>query len=145
MNIFFDMDYTILGLDNSIRPGTEEVMARLIADGHVIYVWSGMGIRWTEVREHKLDKYVTDCFPKPLENFVQAVANQNLPATVDLVIDDYPEITQAMGGIWVRPYLFKNPRDDEMERVYRIITDYAKTGHSDDERFRAKPQNTTHS
>ena len=145
MNIFFDMDYTILGLDNSIRPGTEDVMGRLIADGHIIYVWSGMGIRWTEVREHKLDKYVTDCFVKPIENFVEAVEKQNLPAKPDLVIDDYPEITQALGGIWVRPYLFKNPRDDEMERVYRIITDYAKTGHSDDDRFRPRPQNSSHS
>ncbi|MSQ22417.1 MAG: hypothetical protein EXR53_03795 [Dehalococcoidia bacterium] len=144
MNIFFDMDYTILGLDNSIRPGTEDVMERLIADGHIIYVWSGMGIRWTEVREHKLDKYVTDCFVKPLENFVQAVEKQNLPATVDIVIDDYPEITQALGGIWIRPYLFKNPRDDEMERVYKIITDYAKTGRSDDERFHLGPQQRPH-
>jgi len=143
MNIYFDMDYTILGLDNTIRPGTEEVMERLLTDGHVIYVWSGMGIRWTEVREHNLAKYVTDCFSKPLENFVEAVEKQNLPAKPDLVIDDYPEITQALGGIWVRPYLFKNPNDDEMERVYKIITDYSKTGHSDDERFRAPPPNTT--
>ena len=139
------MDYTILGLDNSIRPGTEEVFQRLLADGHIIYIWSGMGIRWTEVREHNLAQYITDCFVKPLENFVQAVKAQNLPAQPDLVIDDYPEVTQALGGIWVRPYLFKNPRDDEMERVYKIITDYAKSGHSDDERFRMPPQNKSHS
>ena len=144
MNIFFDMDYTLLGLDNSIRPGTKEVMQRLIADGHTIYVWSGMGIRWAEVREHQLESYVTDCFVKPLENFVEALAKQGLPAQPDVVIDDYPEVPQALGGIWVRPYLFKNARDDEMERVYKIITDYARTGHSDDDRFRPKPRNTPH-
>ncbi len=137
MNIFFDMDYTLLGLDNSIRPGTKEVFQRLIADGHTIYVWSGMGIRWKEVKEHNLEPYVTDCFVKPLENFIAAVEKADLPVKPDFVIDDYPEVVEALGGMWVRPYLFKNPRDDEMEHLYKIITEFAKTGRSDDDRFRA--------
>ena len=29
MNIFFDMDYTLLGLDGSLRPNSREVMQRL--------------------------------------------------------------------------------------------------------------------
>ena len=138
MNIFFDMDYTLLGLDNTLRPGTKEVMQQLIDDGHILYVWSGTGIRWKEVRELELESFITDCFVKPLEKYIEAVEGDGLPVKPDLVIDDYPEVPTALGGIWVRPYLFKNTRDDEMERVYQIITEYAQNGHSEDSRFRAR-------
>ena len=43
MNIFFDVDYTILGLDNSLRPETKEVFQRLVDEGHLVYIWSGRG------------------------------------------------------------------------------------------------------
>ena len=141
MNIFFDVDYTLIGLDNSLRPGAREVLQRLKDEGNTIYIWSGMGIRWTEVYEHDLQSLVADCFVKPLENFAEAVekalAEQKLPVRPDLVIDDHQEVPTALGGIWVRPYLFLNTTDDEMERIYQIISDYARTGHSDDSRFRA--------
>ena len=52
MNIFFDVDYTILGLDDSLRPGTKETFRKLIDDGHSIYIWSGVGLRWEVVRKH---------------------------------------------------------------------------------------------
>ena len=42
MNIFFDVDYTILGLDDSLRPGTQETLKQLKDDGNDIYIWSGM-------------------------------------------------------------------------------------------------------
>ncbi|MBI4339157.1 MAG: HAD family hydrolase [Chloroflexi bacterium] len=122
LNIFFDMDYTLLGMDGGLRPGAREIMQRLKADGHTLYVWSGTGIRWTEVRQHKLDPYVTDCFVKPLNSFVEARERLDLPVRPDLVIDDYPEVPAALGGIWVRPYLFDNDNDDEMERVYQMIS-----------------------
>jgi hypothetical protein len=149
VNIFFDMDYTLLGVDGTLRPGSKTVMQRLLDDGHVIYVWSGVGIRWPEVRQHDLEQFVTDCFVKPLENqlvpphrrnigYVEQVANARLPVQPDLVIDDYPSVPTALGGIWVRPYFYYSRTDDEMERVYRIITEYAETGHSEDTRFRAR-------
>ncbi|MEE8442252.1 MAG: HAD family hydrolase [Dehalococcoidia bacterium] len=140
MNIFFDMDYTLLGIDDTLRPGAREVMQRLKDEGHVLYVWSGNGIRWTEVRHHGLEPLVTDCFVKPLSNYAEATEKMKLPVKPDLVIDDYPEVPTAMGGIWVRPYLYSNNSDDEMERVYRIITEYAKNGHSEDANFRSKPE-----
>ena len=46
MKIFFDVDYTILGLDDSLRPGTMETLQKIKDDGHEIYIWSGMGERW---------------------------------------------------------------------------------------------------
>ena len=136
MNIFFDMDYTLLGLDNSLRPNTREVMQRLKDDGHTLYVWSGVGIRWPEVKQHNLEPFITDCFMKPLKNFVEELERANLPVKPDLVIDDYPEVPTALGGIWVRPYFFNTVADNEMERVYTIIQDYARDGYSSDINFR---------
>ena len=138
MNIFFDMDYTLLGVDGTLRPGAREVMQRLKEDGHTLYVWSGNGIRWLEVRRHGLESLVSDCFLKPLDNIANAVEQMELPVKPDLVIDDYLEVPAALGGIWVRPYYFPNSSDNEMERVYRIITEYMKNGHSEDSRFRPK-------
>ncbi|MEE8443402.1 MAG: hypothetical protein V3S37_06590 [Dehalococcoidia bacterium] len=140
MNIFFDMDYTLLGMDHTLRPGAREVMQRLTDDGHVLYVWSGTGIRWREVRQHGLESLVTDCFIKPLSNSAVALT-LGLPVVPDLVIDDDSEVPTALGGIWIRPYLdHSNNHDDEMERVYSIITEYARSGHSEDGRFRGKPE-----
>ena len=36
MNIFFDVDYTILGLDDTLRPGTTETFQKLKDDSHDI-------------------------------------------------------------------------------------------------------------
>ena len=94
LNIFFDVDYTILGLDNSLRPGTREVFQKMVDDGHHAHVWSGMGERW--------------------------------------------EVVATFGGVWVPPYFFKQSRDDQMERVYAIFSEYASTGHSQDRQYRAK-------
>ena len=46
MKIFFDVDYTILGLDDSLRPGTMETLQKIKDDGHEIYIWSGMGCNY---------------------------------------------------------------------------------------------------
>ena len=136
MNIFFDMDYTLLGLDNTLRPNTREVMQRLIDDGHTLYVWSGVGIRWPEVRTHKLEPFITDCFRKPIMNYVEATKRANLPVKPDIVIDDYPEVPTALGGIFVRPYFYHSTTDNEMERVYTIIQDCVRDGYSNDENYR---------
>ena len=145
MNIFFDMDQTLLGTDDTLRPGVKEVLQRLKDDGHTLYIWSGVGIRWAEVHQHGLESVITDCFVKPLQHYVQGREKLGLPVKPDLVVDDYPEVPTALGGIWIRPYLmshhlFHRDGDDEMERVYRIITEYARDGHSTDERFHPVPQ-----
>ena len=138
MNIFFDVDSTWLGYDYSLRPGTHELMQRLLADGHTIYIWSGMGIRWTEVRHHQLDPYVTDCFVKPITDYVEKAA-ETLPFWPDLVVDDMPEVAEALGGFWVHPYLNKKNPDNELEILYHLIAEVAANGTTEDERFRPRP------
>ncbi len=137
MNIFFDMDYTLLAVDGSLRPKVREVLQRLRDDGHQLYVWSGNGIRWLELHRHGLESLVIDCFEKPVDCYAKRVGQLGLPVIPDLVVDDHLEVAAALGGIWVRSYYFANTSDDEMEHVYRIIAETAETGHSTDPRVRA--------
>jgi hypothetical protein len=140
MNIFFDMDYTLLGVDGSLRPGAREVMERLSGDGHALYIWSGNGIRWLEVRRHGLEHLVSDCFEKPMDGYADAVELLGPQTRPDLVVDDHLEVPAALGGVWVRPYYFRDEADDEMERVYDIICEWVREGRSDAPRFRAPPR-----
>lgn len=59
MKIFFDVDYTILGLDNSLRPQTLDTFQALIDEQHEVYIWSGMGERWEVVEKHELEPYIS--------------------------------------------------------------------------------------
>ncbi|MEE9198503.1 MAG: hypothetical protein V3U26_01760, partial [Dehalococcoidia bacterium] len=65
MNVFFDVDDTLVSFDGSLRPHVREVFQRLVKDGHSIYVWSGVGVRWEVVDRHGLRPFVTDCLLKP--------------------------------------------------------------------------------
>ena len=138
MNIFFDVDYTILGLDDSLRPGTRETFQRLLDDGHKIYIWSGLGPRWEVIKKHSLEPFASGVYEKPLHHFADRLAELGVPLTPDFVIDDYPEIVSAFGGVWVPPYFFKRNGDEQMYRIYDIITEYVKNGHSEDRQYRVK-------
>ena len=138
MNIFFDVDYTILGLDNSLRPQTKEIFQALLDENHLIYIWSGMGERWEVIEKHQLQPYVSGVYEKPTHHFHERLEELGVPFEPDFVIDDYPEVVAAFGGVWVPPYFFKRSPDKEMERVYRIAQDFAATGTSEDKQYRAK-------
>lgn len=129
MNIFFDLDYTILAVDGSLRPGTREIFRQLVADGHRVFVWSGVGIRTADVERHRLDEYVAGVFKKPIQDFEAGLKGFGITERPDFVVDDYPEIVDAFGGVQVRPYFFRAADDDEMERVYRAVTDGALEPH----------------
>jgi len=132
MNLYFDMDNTLIGDRGQLRPGVSDVLAQLHEDGHTLYVWSGVGIRWNDVHTHGLERFVRDCYQKPLDELAQQTTTY-LP---DLVIDDVSAIVEEFGGIVVRPYFLENPRDREMERVYRVIQEVLLTGTSEDRAFR---------
>ncbi|MDP6451923.1 MAG: HAD hydrolase family protein [SAR202 cluster bacterium] len=133
--IFFDVDYTLLGVDGSLRPNARDALQRLVDDGHQIYVWSGNGIRWRDIRKHELESLVVDCIEKPVTDYANAVSTMDIKP--DLVVDDHLEIVAALGGVWARTYYFPNSKDNEMEDIFRVITEWAQTGASDDPRFRA--------
>ena len=124
MNIFFDVDETILGYDGSLRPLVTEVFQRLVEEGHRIFIWSGVRtgetVRTNVVERYGLQSYVTDCFRKPLFDFRQQWRKTGIEVEPDFCIDDYPEIVEAFGGVCIRPYT-RAKADAEMERVYEAI------------------------
>jgi hypothetical protein len=125
MNIFFDVDETILGYDGSLRPLVPEVFGRLVEDGHRIFIWSGVrtgdAIRTGVVERYRLETYVSDCFKKPLFDFLDQWRKTGIDVQPDFCVDDYPEIVAAFGGLLVIPYRSEKPADTDMERVYAAI------------------------
>ena len=138
MNIFVDVDFTILGLDNTLRPGTRELFDKLVRDGHKIYIWSGVGNRQRDIENHGLDSLVSGIYTKPLNDFHVNLAQFGIPVTPEFVLDDHPEIVEAFGGVHMLPYLFYKVTDDEMENVYRVFNEYICKGYSEHQRFRLK-------
>jgi hypothetical protein len=138
VNIFFDVDQTILGMDNSLRPGVRETMTGLKELGHDVYMWSGMGIRRETVRRHGLECYVSGLYQKPLYDYMERLEELGLPFAPDFVIDDDPQIVSAFGGIWVPPYYKQGDDDGAMKRVLAAATAFSVDGHSDDAHFRAR-------
>ncbi|MBI4498293.1 MAG: hypothetical protein HY689_10375 [Chloroflexi bacterium] len=122
LNIFFDVDYTLIGYDGSLRPHVREVFEQIKADGHTIYIWSGMGVRWEVVDRHGLRPYVSGCYTKPLADHHHWLGRLGVPVTPDFCVDDHQEIIDAFGGVRIRPYEFPDRYDREMQRVYHIIT-----------------------
>ncbi len=138
MKIFFDVDYTILGLDDSLRPNTIETFQKLKDDGHDIYIWSGMGERWEVIEKFDLHRFVSGVYEKPTHHFHERLEELNVPFEPEFVIDDYPEVVHAFGGVWVPPYFFARNVDQQMDRIYAIINDFIRDGASEDRQYRAK-------
>ena len=128
MNIFFDMDDTLIDVQKGLRPQTQEVFQRLKEDGHTLYIWSGVGVRTREVRSLGLETYVDGVFQKPLDNHRHHTQRMlelgEIPVLPDLVVDDDQVIVSALGGVQVQPYANSGAVDTEMERVYRAITEH---------------------
>jgi hypothetical protein len=143
MHIFFDVDYTILGRDSTLRPGTHEVFTRLREDGHHVYVWSGEGERWGVVRKHGLEELVHGVYGKPLQDYERRLAEFGVPVVPDFVIDDYPGIVRAFGGVCISDYVGRNfgdgHDDRELEIVYEIIRVHAAGDVPDHPRYYPRP------
>ena len=145
LDIFFDVDYTILGLDGSLRPWTREVFERLRAEGHRVHVWSGAGDRSAVLREHGIEHLVEACYQKPLANHEAALESHGVPLTPDFVVDDHPEIPAIFGGALVAAYTAGTPSDylprepdEELLRACEAAREFAATGASADPRYCAK-------
>ena len=137
IKIFFDVDYTILAVDGSLRPGTRQTFERLVEDGHEVFIWSGVGLRNADVERHELQDLVSGIYKKPIYDFVNGLKLLKVPHWPDFVIDDYPEIVDTFGGVLAKPYFFKSASDDEMDHIYTIISDFVTTGGSDRVGYRA--------
>jgi len=136
VNIFFDVDYTILSVDQVLRRGTREVFGQLVEDGHNVYVWSGEGQRWAVVRHHELEEFVSGVFSKPLQDFDQGLQRLGVSPVPDFVIDDYPEIVRHFGGYHIPEFYHSRHDDDEIHTVRQVIAELEATGQVDNPRWR---------
>ena len=136
LNIFFDTDYTILGVDGSLRPHVKQLFQYIIDRNHRIYVWSGNGIRTKDMEKHNLTDFITNFYEKPVHDYWNNTSKLPEKDRPNMVIDDNLEIVAILGGIWVNQYYFPNKNDAEMLKVQEIIVEVESSGSSDDPRFR---------
>lgn len=125
MKIFFDVDYTLIADDGTLRPFVKEVFQKIVDDGHEIYIWSGVGLRWAVVKQHELGGYIRTCFVKPLSEYRDSLQGLGVNIVPDFCVDDHPAVVHALGGTAIRPYYSANPDDREMLRVYDEIAKMA--------------------
>ena len=125
MNIFFDVDETILGYDGSLRPLVHQTFQALVDEGHRIFVWSGVRsgemVRSEVVEPYGLTAFVTDCYQKPRFDYRAQWLKSGIDIQPDFCVDDYPEIIEVFGGILIKPYPRERPADADLERVYAAI------------------------
>jgi FMN phosphatase YigB (HAD superfamily) len=124
MNIFFDVDNTLIMWDGKLRNHSEEVFQKILEDGHTIYIWSGIGIRKKEIEKVELDKYVTNYFIKPLYDHRARLPKLGVNIEIDYVIDDHESVVQVFGGYHI-PDIAKED-DDELIKVLNDIREKNK-------------------
>lgn len=108
MNIFFDVDHTLVFIDqhtNALRPGAREAMQTLKAAGHGVYVWSASGQPHVEriCALHGLSPWVDGMFDK----------DPRVQPFPDFIIDDDWYLVQKYGGHLVSQYKAVNLDDQE--------------------------------
>ncbi len=126
MNVLFDVDYTLIAEDGSLRPFVRETFEKIKQDGHKIYIWSGVGIRWEVVRRHDLKSFIETCYLKPLSDYRETLIELGVDIVPDFCIDDHSGVVLAFTGVVVKPYYTKNPADEEMHRVYDELKKFKK-------------------
>ncbi|MSQ28959.1 MAG: hypothetical protein EXR68_00495 [Dehalococcoidia bacterium] len=119
LNVFFDVDFTLIDGDGRLRNHTHEVMEALHADGHAIYVWSGNGIRQWEMEKHDLHHLVTGYYVKPLHSYRESLRMFYIRVVPDYAIDDHLGVVEAFGGYHIPADMPKD--DDHLLRVLEEI------------------------
>jgi FMN phosphatase YigB (HAD superfamily) len=133
VNIFFDVDDTLLSFDGALRPNTHQVLEQLIADGHTVYIWSGVGIRKAFVEREGLGHLVAGIYQKPLADFADGLETFGIPVLPDFVVDDYPEIVEHFGGLHIKPYMRGMQTDTELLAIPALVEAMAEARSLDGE------------
>ena len=125
LNVFFDVDNTLIMWNGKLRNHTREVFEALREEGHTIYIWSGVGIRRWDMRRHELDGMVEDYFIKPLDNHHEKLPALGVTIMPDYVIDDHRSVVDAFVGYHIPDEA--GPDDDELLKVLEEIRILAKS------------------
>ena len=127
MNIFFDCDFTLTGIDGRLRPYVREVFQRLQDEGHRIYIWSGVRAPWDIYNntDFGLKEYISGVYLKPLEDHHELLAVYNVPVIPDFCVDDNVGPVEAFGGHTVPPYIYVEEPDNHIWRAYETFRAFA--------------------
>jgi len=135
LNVFFDVDNTLIMWNGKLRPHTRDVFEALRNEGHKIYIWSGVGIRRWDMKRHELQDYVEDYFVKPLDRYRERAYTEfkvNVP--IDYVIDDHPAVIDAFDhGYYIADELKPNDREllDVLDQVRALALQPPLPGRDD--------------
>ncbi len=121
MNIFFDVDDTLITWDFRLRPQVREVFQQLRADGHAVYLWSGRGKRWEVALRYELSDLIVTCHEKPLDDHHAKLAELGVDVWPDFVVDDHYAVVHAFGGYWICPPRPPLEQDRELWRAYEAL------------------------
>lgn len=121
VNIFFDVDDTLITWDFRLRPEVRAVFERLREDGHHLYLWSGRGKRWEVVHRYELSDLIVTCHEKPLDDHHAKLAELGVDVVPEFVIDDHYAVVHAFGGYWICPPRRPLEQDRELRKVYDAV------------------------
>ncbi len=118
MNIFFDVQGTLLTEEELPRPHARQVFQELKEAGHEVYLWSSGGAGYAAVAAELLGvaDLVDGCFSKHRE--------PNVP--VDFAVDDDPSLVEAHGGYLIEPFE-GDTCDEELSRVPQAVEAWRET------------------
>jgi hypothetical protein len=89
-----------------------------------LLIWSGVGVRWGEVRAAGLAHFVRGVYQKPLFDFDAGLEKYGVPVIPDFVIDDYPGIVHHFGGVCIKPYVTRSSPDQELYGIRELLVRY---------------------
>jgi len=140
MNIFFDVDDTLITWDFRLRPQVREVFQQLRDDGHAIYVWSGRGKRWEVILKYQLSDLIVTCHEKPIEDHHNQLTALGVDVLPEFVVDDTYAVVHAFGGYWIAPPRRPFEQDREIWRAYSAVNRFLaqRAAGSPKERFIAR-------
>jgi len=125
LNVFFDVDHTLVSWDYQLRPHVHDVFEQILDDGHKIFIWSGMGVRTAFVEHFKLGHLISGLYRKPVENHRETV-HDFTPIFPDYVVDDHPEVVAAFIGHKMQAPLYPVHEDRGMWRAYEAFATYLR-------------------
>jgi hypothetical protein len=111
-NVFFDVQGTLLTMEEVPRPRAREAFLILKEKGHAVYLWSsgGAGYAATAAELLEVADLVSGYFGKREEPDVP----------VDFAVDDDASVVEAHGGYRVAPF-DEDPGDEELLRAAEAI------------------------
>jgi hypothetical protein len=112
MNVFFDVQGTLLTMEEVPRPRAREAFLMLKEAGHDLYLWSSGGAGYAATAADLLGvaDLVSGCFDK----------RQEPDVPVDFAVDDDASVVEAHGGHRIKPF-DGDARDEELLRVAESV------------------------